>query len=339
MNAETDHVDSGEELRQNQQKIAAHVSAMRPPAPERSEAMNDHLMHLIEALRHDSQRLFDDYVGWDRITWSSRHGETSDLTGELRTLTEAIAVYCSAATSAAAALFVSHAVGQNVEQPQMEINDREPLAALAQTYLEALLGTDRHMACALILDAADAGTSVQDLYTYVLQPVQREIGRLWQLNRISVGEEHYATAVTQMVMSQLYPRITRPGTRATRTVVATCAAGELHEVGARMVADVLEMTGWRSIYLGANTPIESVVSMLELHSAQLLTVSASMTRQLPGVRQLIAAVRSEPRLRDVRILVGGYPFNIDPELWRHVGADATARTAEDALRTVGELVE
>ena len=40
------------------------------------------------------------------------------------------------------------------------------------------------------------------------EPVQHEIGRLWQINHISVAHEHYCTSVTQMIMSELYPYAT-----------------------------------------------------------------------------------------------------------------------------------
>ena len=46
---------------------------------------------------------------------------------------------------------------------------------------------------------------------------------------------------------------------------------------------------------------------------------------------MITAVRAHPDCTDIRILVGGYPFNIEPCLWRDVGADGHAA---DALRTV-----
>ena len=66
----------------------------------------------------------------------------------------------------------------------------------------------------------------------------REVGRLWQMNRLSVAQEHYVTAATQLIMSQLYPLVFRTARR-DRRIVAACVGGELHELGVRMVADRL----------------------------------------------------------------------------------------------------
>jgi methanogenic corrinoid protein MtbC1 len=82
-----------------------------------------------------------------------------------------------------------------------------PQADLAKKYLNVLLQGDRHTARRIILDSVAQGTSVKDIYLHVFQPCQQEIGRLWQMNRLSVAQEHFCTVATQMVMSQVYPYI------------------------------------------------------------------------------------------------------------------------------------
>ena len=49
-----------------------------------------------------------------------------------------------------------------------------------------------------------------------------------------------------------------------------CVAGETHEIGTRMVADLLELAGWDTIYLGGNVPISDVVQVLVEHQADRL---------------------------------------------------------------------
>jgi methanogenic corrinoid protein MtbC1 len=49
-------------------------------------------------------------------------------------------------------------------------------------------------------------------------------------------------------------------------------------------------------------------------------------------------VRASEAARRVKILVGGYPFNADPDLWRTLGADACAVDAEQSLAVAERLV-
>jgi methanogenic corrinoid protein MtbC1 len=133
-------------------------------------------------------------------------------------------------------------------------------------------------------------------------------------------------------MSQLYPYIFRSDRTFRGTIVAACVSGELHEIGARMLCDLLEMEGWNTIYLGANVPTAGIVDVLRDNHSDILAVSASMTFHIRAVREVIAAVRLATP--ETRILVGGYAFKIAPNLWRDVGADHWTTNATDAISLI-----
>jgi methanogenic corrinoid protein MtbC1 len=212
-----------------------------------------------------------------------------------------------------------------------------PLGGLAQEYLQALLRGDRRLAGRLIFDAVDAGAAIKDLYLDVFEAAQREVGRLWQINRISVAQEHYCTAAAQLIMSQLYPRIFRTP-RKGRRMVAACVSGELHEIGVRMVSDILETEGWDTFYLGASTPASSLPDMLREHKAGVLAISVTMTAHLPEAERLVGCIRQSDGCKGVKILVGGYPFNAAEGLWSRIGADGYARNCGEAAAAANRLL-
>jgi methanogenic corrinoid protein MtbC1 len=116
-------------------------------------------------------------------------------------------------------------------------------------------------------------------------------------------------------------------------------SGDLHEIGMRMVADFFEIEGWSTFYLGANVPAAGVIRTLRDRRADVLAVSATMPFHVRAVAELIAGVRASEVGDRVKILVGGYPFLVDPELWRSVGADAMARDAEESVAAANRLLE
>lgn len=217
------------------------------------------------------------------------------------------------------------------------IDEDRPLAELAGRYLKVLLGAERHLASRLVMEAVESGVSVKDIYLHVFQPCQREIGRLWQTNQVSVAQEHYCTAATQLIMSQLYPYVFNTE-KIGRCLVATCVGGELHEIGMRMVADFFEMEGWDTYYLGANTPSKSVLQAIEEREAHVLGVSATITFNVGAVADLIADLRTSEVGKDVRVLVGGRPFLIAPNLWQTVGADGYAADAQQAIYVADQIL-
>lgn len=293
-----------------------------------------HLSYLEEAVQHGRPALFVDYIEWARTMLAGRNVPAADLAANLRILRDAVAEG-PAATSAAQTI---DAALEKLEAaaPAEPVPDAS-LSPAAARYLELLLGGDRAGASRLVLDLAEGGAPIREIYLGLFEPVQREIGRLWQLNRISVAHEHYCTAATQMIMSQLHPRIFSTP-RVGRKLVATCVGGELHEIGVRMVADLFELEGWDTYYLGSNVPVDGVVRAALEQEPDVIAISATMTFHLPRVREAVQALRSRAELSRSRILVGGYPFLKAPGLWRSLGADGSTSSAGDAVAAAADLL-
>jgi methanogenic corrinoid protein MtbC1 len=296
-----------------------------------------HLSYLADSIASDSPALFADYIDWAQVMLSARGIPAGDLAGNLEILGEILRRELPGEPGEVASRYVEaglRVLGQ-AAPPGVESPVAEPFDELFQPYMEALLDGRRQEASQRIRRAVEDGVSVKDVYLHVFQRTQYEIGRRWQTNRLSVAQEHYCTAATQLIMSQLYPYIFSTEKNGL-ALVGSCVAGDLHEIGVRMVSDFFEMEGWDTFYLGANTPTADLIRTLEERRADVLAVSATMAFHVRAVAGLIAAVRS--RLDGVKVLVGGYPFNVDPGLWRRIGADGSARDAQEAVELAGRLV-
>lgn len=309
----------------------------------RAKSLHDagyHLSYLAEAASNDDPVLFIDYIAWAKVMLARRGVLSIDLAFHLKCMRDALAEHLPSHLALNAQHLIDDALQRLPTMPEeldSLIDPDQPNALLAQQYLQALLRGERHVASKLILDAVEHGVAVKDIYLNVFQRTQHELGQLWQSNKISVAQEHYCTAVTQLVMSQLYPYIFS-GEKTAGTLVATCVADDLHEIGIRMVADFFEMANWNTYYLGANTPDASVIQTLIERRADVLAISATITYHLHGVQRLIQSVRANPLCARTVILVGGYPFNRSPALWKTIGADGSAGDAEGAIGLAEKLV-
>ena len=213
----------------------------------------------------------------------------------------------------------------------------DELSVLLQRYLAAQLAGDRREALRLLVDdGLLRGIPLQDIHLKIIQPAQYEIGRLWQENRISVAQEHLATAISQLALSHLYRHLPRDPSNG-KVVMVSCVEGELHEVGARMASDFLEMAGFDVRFLGANVPTSHLVRMVREQMPDLLALSVSMTYHLPALRTALDQVRALfPRLP---IAVGGLAFTWVPGLERELGVSFHGKDARElvasACRTLG----
>ena len=217
------------------------------------------------------------------------------------------------------------------------ICEHNPMADLARQYVNTLLQGDRNHAIRLIADALDKGINVKDIYLQVFQPSHYEIGRLWLQNKISIAQEHYSSAVTQMIMSQLYPHIFNPN-RIGRRLVAACVEGELHQIGIRMAADFFEMEGWDTYYLGANTPGKAILQAIQDHEADILGVSLTMNFHRSTLEELVNRVRQSEIGKKIKILVGGYIFQETPDLCKKLAVDGWAADAREAVNAANRLL-
>lgn len=196
-------------------------------------------------------------------------------------------------------------------------------------YLKLILEMRRVKASNLLMKEVEKGIPIKNIYVYILEPALKEIGNLWQTNKITIAQEHYFTATTQLIMSQLYLKIFASDKNVLK-FVGTCVSENLHEIGIKMVSDILELDGWDTYYLGANVQKEDLLSFLTKHKPHVLGISAAMSLDVKKVKEIIKEVKSNKVLNGIKILVGGYIFNIEKNLWKEVGADFYA---PDAIET------
>ena len=300
-----------------------------------------HVLYLADSLGAEAPRLFLEYIRWVKSLFVSIDVPNESFKECLKVMREAIQEQEELPGADGAAELLEQSIADfdhlETEEPS-HISAERPLGTLARQYLDALLDRRREEAMRLVLDSVEGGTDIRDIYQHVFQPTQWEIGRLWQENKVSVAQEHYCTAVTQLVMSRLYPYIFQQEKHGL-VFVGTSVGDELHELGIRMIADFFELDGWDTYFLGANTPAESVVETAAEERADVVGISVTITYHINEAQKIIEQIRSRSDLSGVKILVGGYPFNLDPELWKKLGADGSAATADGAIEKARELVE
>ena len=173
--------------------------------------------------------------------------------------------------------------------------------------------------------------TLKEFYIKVVQPAMYEIGILWQTGEISVAEEHLATSMMNRLMASTYDMITTIAAHPRRKAVVLSSQNEYHELGARIVADFLELKGWNVSFLGVNTPVSEVLKLLEKTTPFLLAVSVTMSFNLDSAKKLIQSIKSSRNLSGMRIMVGGLVFNESQDLWQRIGADGTANNALEAV--------
>jgi methanogenic corrinoid protein MtbC1 len=173
---------------------------------------------------------------------------------------------------------------------------------------------------------------IVQLYINILQPALYEIGRRWESGEVNVSEEHFFSELVQNIMARAMNKLN--GTHEGPVFIGFSVSGELHDIGIRMVSDILSIHGWKSLYLGNNLPTSSVLKAIRDYRADVVGISVSLPYHVNPTASLIQVIRNASVPKPVNIAVGGRVFNLQPDLWKKLGADLYAQNAEQFLEVL-----
>jgi methanogenic corrinoid protein MtbC1 len=295
--------------------------------------LTQRLLELAAALTTDEPQIFVARALWTARAFRAREHDEALVRLSLESLRQVLAEHMPEPARTAPLDYLDRALMALAEPPAVEdalaLNPEKPADRLALRYLQKILEGNISDAVAEVVNAVRDGLDVRSAYIDVLLPAQREIGRLWHLCEVSVAEEHMVTFTTQRTMGILV-HAARPAPSNGKTAIIAAVVTNTHDIGPRALADLYEIAGWRSIFLGADVPMEDLPGMINYFQADLLLLGATLSTQLPRVQQTIAAARASSE-GSVKIIVGGAAFDEASELWKKVGADGYAARVDEAV--------
>ncbi len=178
---------------------------------------------------------------------------------------------------------------------------------LYQEYFNLLLNGDRIACTRIVQDLIHKDIEIKILYVEFFQKSLYAVGELWEYNKISVAREHLVTAITEGLLNLVYPKLfEKDHARQNKSVVISCTANEFHQIGGKMAADIFELNGWNSHFLGANTPVNHLLDYIQDVKPDLVGLSLSVYFNLPSLKAGLDALRSD--FRNLDVFVGGQAF-------------------------------
>ncbi|MER5884136.1 cobalamin B12-binding domain-containing protein [Streptomyces sp. NPDC001941] len=249
--------------------------------------------------------------------------------------------------------------------------DTDVVARAGEALWAAVRDGDEITASMVVLDLLEAGTDPVTALLDVVAPVQARVGAEWAANRLTVAQEHAATAINDRVIAAL-AQATRdsaaargrspvpvpaqggpslpeepaaPGSRpparpepiapSRGRITVACVDGEWHAFPARLLGEVLRLDGWRVDFLGAHTPTAHLIHHLHQTGPSAVALSSSLPTHLPTAHAAITACQAI----GVPVITGGKAFGPAGRYAHLLGADAWEPDARAAARRLAEGLE
>ena len=308
------------------------VPASGPALDELIRETELRLCHLAQALACNRVILFTDHLAWLKVWNASRGISANALSVNLECMVEELEDRLPEGPASLASAMMKSGISQFLAAPSEVSSYLEgdaPYVDLARKFLLAVLESRETDAFDLVMEAFAGGATITDLHKHVLQRVQVEMGRMWQMGETTIAEEHYCTGIVTSLLAMMRSKSDR-ATASGRRVITANVNNETHSIGIQLVSQAFESQGWSVIGLGSNTPVIAIAEAVRDFGCDVIALSVNIVLYVRQTADLIATLRSHPLTANVPILVGGQPFNLVDDLWKVVGADGFASSALDS---------
>jgi methanogenic corrinoid protein MtbC1 len=199
-----------------------------------------------------------------------------------------------------------------------------------QEYLTRLLAGDRPRCREIFCRALHEAPDPRSLYHELLWPAMERIEQLLREDRIDLADEHLATRINRTLADQLQAHLPRQPLNGRRLLI-TCADGESEDLGAQMCADLFEANGWEVYFLGGGVPNDEILARVGKLQPFMLLIYGTRPSGVPEVRRLLDLLAEVASAPTMNVMVSGGVFNRADSLWKEIGADLFAPTAQEAF--------
>lgn len=175
--------------------------------------------------------------------------------------------------------------------------------------------------------------TIVDLYQTILMPALNEI-ECAEEDTKCIWQEHIRTNIVRTIIESAYVYIVQylkdnKVKPLNKKVLVVCPTDEYHEIGARMATDFFMLNGYDVTYIGANSPLEVIVSAVEVEQPDILAVSVTNIYHLSATKHMVEVIKNtSPK---VKVYGGGQAFS-SPRTKEAVSPDEVLWTYDDFVQ-------
>jgi 5-methyltetrahydrofolate--homocysteine methyltransferase len=152
-----------------------------------------------------------------------------------------------------------------------------------------------------------------------------EVGRRFKMDEYFLPEVMMSAKCMQAALEVLKPLILAEKSEEIGTVVVGTVQGDLHDIGKKIVAMMMEAAGFTVIDLGVTVTPDQFMEAIEEHNPIIVGFSALLTTTMNMQWETIKRIKAEGKREDLKVFVGGAPIS---QNWcDKIGADAYAMDA------------
>ncbi|OAA31950.1 hypothetical protein AT15_03750 [Kosmotoga arenicorallina S304] len=210
--------------------------------------------------------------------------------------------------------------------------------SIYEEFVEILHTFDKEKAFNFAVDLLNNGAfRVVDLYEKLLIPALNSWDCDHENNKLCIWQEHIMSSIVRSIIEACYPFVLKERSKIETnhepSVAVVCPPDEQHELGARIVSDYFTLNGFKTVFVGSNTPVEAFIEALKEYRFDFIAISVTNFYHLFKTKKLIKEIKQA--FPEAKIILGGQALSKGSKEFLELGADYFIEDIHDISKLKG----
>lgn len=208
--------------------------------------------------------------------------------------------------------------------------------------LLVLQSHDKENAVKMCIEALKDGTiDIIGLYENILAPALNNIMYEFEDEDTLIWQEHLRSEIIITIIENSYLFVIeerdKRQLKRKENVLVLCPKFEDHNIGARMATDIFTIAGFETIFLGSNTPCNTIIESIRAKNINIVSIGVTNFYNIIETKSIIRMIR-EKLGSNIRFILGGNAFKGLKDINKEMGAEIYLEKLEDIL-SLGKEVD
>ena len=173
----------------------------------------------------------------------------------------------------------------------------------------------------------------EQLINDLIAPSLTKIGSMWENGDAALSQIYMSGKLCEEIVTDFFPKYS--GTLKNTPKIGLAVLEDYHAFGMQIIRLYLKATGIKVITYELGITSEELELKVIEDKIEILLISTLMLRSALKIKLLIRNFRKNKK--EILVIVGGAPFNLDKSLWIKVGADAMSVNAFEVIPLIKKL--
>jgi len=173
-----------------------------------------------------------------------------------------------------------------------------------QDLKEDVINGDTQSAVRSVAEILTTESAVEIIKKYII-PAMNEVGKRYQEGTYFLPHLIASADTVKAILPEIKKNLPKKSAETNIKILFATVKGDIHDIGKNILTSILESFNYEIIDLGKNVPPGKIVEEAVKNGVHIVALSTLMTTTIPSLINSVEMIKSDERLKDVKIFIGG----------------------------------